>query len=149
MSSDLWSFAKTLYARPGIEPACLQLQQQGADVCLLLCAAWLQQRGVACTPARAAALSALAQPWQREVITPLREVRQRWRETASHDETLRGLREEVKALELQAEQQLLERLQNATADWLRGEAEGDWLIALAGQHDHGALQTLRAAITHT
>ncbi|GLK87576.1 TIGR02444 family protein [Pseudomonas turukhanskensis] len=149
MPSDLWSFAQNLYARPGIESACLQLQQHGADVCVLLSAAWLQQRGIACTPARAAALRALAEPWQSEVITPLRQLRKGWREAAGHDEALRVLREQIKALELQAEQQLLERLQQATTDWLKGETEGDWLAAVAGQHDHDALQVLRAAITHT
>jgi uncharacterized protein (TIGR02444 family) len=149
MPSDLWSFAKNLYALPGIESACLSLQQHGADVCVLLCAAWLQQRGIACTPARAAALRELAEPWQREVITPLRELRTRWREAARHDEALRVVREQIKALELQAEQQLLQRLQKATTDWLKGEAEEDWLAAVAGQHDHDALQVLRAAITHT
>ncbi len=149
MPSDLWSFAKTLYAQPGIEAACLQLQQQGADVCLLLAGVWLQKRGVACTPARVAALGELAEPWQREVITPLRQLRQSWREAAGHDEALRRLREEIKALELQAEQQLLARMQREAANWLKGEAEGDWLTAVAGQHDHDALQVLRAAITHT
>ena len=49
MPSDLWDFAQRLYGRPGVEHACLQLQEAGADVCLLLCGAWLQQRGVACT----------------------------------------------------------------------------------------------------
>jgi uncharacterized protein (TIGR02444 family) len=149
MPSDLWSFAKTLYAQAGSEAACLQLQQQGADVCLLLAAAWLQQSGVACTPARAAALADLAEPWQREVITPLRQLRQSWREAAAHDEALRRLREEIKALELQAEQQLLARMQKQAANWLKGEAEGDWLTAVAGQYDHDALHVLRATITHT
>jgi uncharacterized protein (TIGR02444 family) len=149
MSSDLWSFALTFYARPGIEAACLRLQQQGADVCLLLCAAWLQQCGVACTPARAAALSELAEPWQREVITPLRQLRQGWREAAGHNEGLRALREQIKSVELQAERQLLERLQEAVDSWLKGETQGDWLTAVAGQHDRDALDLLRVAITHT
>ncbi|MGY4534673.1 uncharacterized protein (TIGR02444 family) [Pseudomonas sp. TE3786] len=149
MPSDLWSFATTLYARPGVETACLHLQQQGADVCLLLCAAWLQQRGVACTPARAAALSELAAPWQHEVIAPLRQLRQQWREAAAHDKALQALREQIKALEMEAERQLLERLQNVANSWLKGEAERDWLTAVAAQHDHDALQVLRVAITHT
>jgi len=49
MPTDLWRFAETLYQRPGVEAACLQLQAQGADVCVLLCAAWLERRQVACT----------------------------------------------------------------------------------------------------
>jgi uncharacterized protein (TIGR02444 family) len=148
MPSDLWSFANTLYARPGIQDACLQLQEQGADVCLLLCAAWLQQRGVAHTAERLHALQALAGPWQQNVITPLRHVRQAWREAATQDPALSALREQVKALELQAERQLLERLDETAGSWRAGETRGDWLTAVAGQHDRGALEQVRAAITH-
>ena len=68
---DLWTFALACYARPGVETACLELQNQGADVCLLLCGAWLQARGVACS-ARLQALTALAAPWRGDVIEPLR-----------------------------------------------------------------------------
>lgn len=149
MSSDLWSFAITLYARPGVEGACLRLQQQGADVCLLLCAAWLQQQNVACTPERVKALGAICEPWQQQVVTPIRQLRQRWREAAAHDDTLKALREQIKALELQAERELLKRLEETTTSWPTGGAEGDWLTAIAGQHDRDALQTLRVAATHT
>ncbi len=149
MSSDLWSFATALYARPGVEAACLSLQQQGADVCLLLCAAWLQQQNVVCTPERVDALGAIAGPWQQDVVTPIRQLRQGWREAAAHDKALMALREQVKVLELHAEQQQLKRLQQATSSWPTGEAGGDWLTAVAGQHDRNALETLRVAATHT
>lgn len=149
MSSDLWSFATTLYARPGVEHACLQLQADGADVCLLLCAAWLQQREVACTAPRCQALQALATPWQENVVTPLRQLRQNWRANAAHDDALKALREQVKGLELNAERQLLERLEKVAAEWPTGEADEDWLTELAGQHDHDALQVLRVAATRT
>ena len=46
MPTDLWDFAQRLYARPGVESACLHLQEVGADVCLLLTAGWLGGRGV-------------------------------------------------------------------------------------------------------
>ena len=36
--------------------------------CLLLCAAWLETRGVACDQSRLGQLSACAGPWQREVV---------------------------------------------------------------------------------
>lgn len=149
MSSDLWSFATTLYARPGVEHACLQLQGQGADVCLLLCAAWLLQRRVAFSEQRRQRLETIAAPWQHEVAIPLRQLRQRWRTNAAHDDALKALREQVKGLELNAERVLLERLENAAADWPAGEAEHDWLTELAGQHDRDALQVLRVAATHT
>ena len=72
---DLWTFALACYARPGVEDACLQLQAAGADVCLLLCGAWLQVRGIACTQPRMARLQAVAEPWRSEVVTPLRDLR--------------------------------------------------------------------------
>ena len=49
MCTDLWNHALALYARPGVEEACLGVQALGGDVCLLLCATWLQARGVAVT----------------------------------------------------------------------------------------------------
>ncbi len=149
MPSDLWSFANTLYADAGVETACLSLQAQGADVCLVLCAAWLDRRRVACTPLRIRALTDLATPWQQTVITPLRHLRQRWRETAAHDHAVADLREHIKTLELQSERELLERLQQLASEWPTGETEDDWLTAVAGQHDRDALALLRVAATHT
>lgn len=134
MPSDLWSFACDRYARPGVESACLQLQAQGADVCLLLTAGWLGRRGVACRPERAEALQQQARTWQQEVITPLREQRQRWRQAAQQDARLHELRETLKQLELQAERYLLERLQELSEHWstTRSETLDDWLNALGG-----------------
>ncbi len=148
MPSDLWNFAKTFYARPSVEAACLRLQEQGADVCVVLCAAWLQQARVACTPARTEALMKIAAPWQDEVVVPLRQLRQRWREAAAHDRALNELREQVKKLELDSERQQLDRMQQRACAWPTGETDGDWLTAIAGQHDRDALKILRVAITH-
>ena len=146
MSSDLWDFAQRLYGRPGVEHACLQLQEAGADVCLLLCGAWLQRHGMACTPARLAHLQAIAQPWQTEVISPLRQLRQNWRTAAQQHAPLAALRERLKGLELDAEQQLLLALQACAHDWARANesAVPAWLEALAGTDaDPDALQLLR------
>jgi uncharacterized protein (TIGR02444 family) len=143
MPADLWSFALARYARPGVENACLTLQAEGADVCLLLCGAWLGARGVACTTARVEQLKALATPWQTEVVAPLRWLRQRWKAEAAGDASLAELRDQAKALELQAEHELLRRLESVSADWPQdaGETTRDWLRALAG-FDHPALRDL-------
>ncbi|MFN3359725.1 MAG: TIGR02444 family protein, partial [Pseudomonas sp.] len=117
MCADLWSFAISTYARPGVETACLRLQEQGADVCLLLCGAWLDQRGVALTAERMQALKQIARPWQAQVIEPLRQVRMQWRVIAQQDEPLAALRERIKALELDAERQLLIRLEALAKAW--------------------------------
>ncbi|MFP3449835.1 TIGR02444 family protein, partial [Pseudomonas sp. SIMBA_067] len=78
--------------RPGVEEACLGVQALGGDVCLLLCATWLQARGVALTEQRAQALVDIAEPWQREVVAPLRGLRQQWRTAAHNDALLAALR---------------------------------------------------------
>ena len=75
MSSDLWSFSLSTYARPGVEPACLQLQSADINVCLLLCGLWLGERGVACNEHRLQQLRSVAEPWDADVVQPLRALR--------------------------------------------------------------------------
>lgn len=154
MHNDLWTYAVALYARPGVQDSCLQLQGQGADVCLLLCAAWLGESGVAFSPQRLAALAEVAAPWQRGVVEPLRQLRQQWRQQAQADEQLGRLREQLKGLELQAERTLLERLQALCNEWPQGDAADAhvWLeqaVPLDARDNRGALQVLRAAVTST
>lgn len=141
---DLWNFAVRLYARPGVEDACLSLQDGGGDVCLLLTGAWLQRRGVPCREAYLEALQALAEPWQREVVTPLRQLRRDWRTAAATDAELATLRERIKQLELEAEHLLLQRIETLAQNWPSEDGDGDWLSRLAGG-DSAALQVLRGA----
>ena len=151
MPTDLWRFAEALYQRPGVEAACLLLQTQGADVCLLLCAAWLERRQIACNNERTEALRAVAQPWQQQVVVPLRQLRQSWRESAQHDNALAQLREQIKQLELAAEREQLERLAAGTLNWPSHAANAplNWLESLAPQPgNRDALQTLRIAAAH-
>ncbi|MCP6135296.1 TIGR02444 family protein, partial [Klebsiella pneumoniae] len=70
--------------------------------------------------ARIEALRDIAEPWQREVVGPLRALRQQWRTAAHEDATLASLRDQVKALELEAEKTLLARLQACSQQWPRG-----------------------------
>jgi len=155
MQTDLWNYCLNLYARPGVEQACLHLQDQGLDVCVLLCAAWLEARGVACDEVRLGQLNACAGPWQREVVQPLRQVRTHWREAAAHDDALAALRIQVKALELEAERTLLRRLESVTQGWAQTQSQSQsqdtcaWLQKVAddaGYPDCDALHTLRVAI---
>ena len=144
MPSDLWSFASACYARPGVESTCLQLQEQGLDVCLLLCALWLECRGVAVAEARLEQLQGISQSWQRDVVTPLRELRRSWRTAAAGDPLLARLRQQIKGLELDAERELLARLETATLTWPAAAAQRPhWLEELS--QDRNALHQLRAA----
>ncbi|KAA6192049.1 TIGR02444 family protein [Pseudomonas lactis] len=154
MCADLWSFALSTYARPGVEAACLRLQEQGADVCLLLCGAWLEQRGVAYKPERVQALQQIAQPWRVQVVEPLRQMRVQWRALAQQDTQLASLREQVKTLELEAERTLLARLEALAQTWPINEVPGqqEWREGLATEVanlDHDALLQLRVMATNT
>ncbi|NUU33725.1 TIGR02444 family protein [Pseudomonas sp. C2B4] len=154
MSSDLWSFSLTLYARPGVEQACLQLQSAGVNVCLLLCGAWLGQRGVACSEPRLQQLRSVAGPWDADVVQPLRALRTQWKSTAAQDAELRTLREQVKALELEAERHLLLRLAGSAQGWPQDETTdlSAWLegVAAGATHlDRDALHQLRVAVSGT
>jgi len=151
MPSDLWSFTLDVYARPGVEQACLALQANGANVCMLLCGAWLMQRGVECNSHRLREIGQLARPWDEAVVSPLRQLRTQWRDAAQLDRPLASLREQVKALELSAERELIVRLENLSQDWPAGETDDqqDWLSGLAGEaanQNHDALQVLRVAM---
>lgn len=149
MHTDLWDFAIGLYARPGVETACLALQAEGADVCLLLCGAWLEQRRVDISEERVELLRRQVMPWQSGVVQPLRALRQQWRADAAKDPQLAALREQVKALELEAERLQLQRLQATCEGWPDGAQTPpeSWLtrLAPAASRDHDALQVLRVA----
>jgi len=151
MSSDLWSFALAVYTRPGVEEACLCLQSAGANVCLMLCGLWLEQRDVTCDEGRAQLLQALTTPWDNEVVQPLRALRTQWKSLADTDPVLEGMREQIKGLELEAERALLSRLEGVAQGWKRDSKESsDWLDVLAGPAanlNRDALQVLRVAAT--
>ena len=150
MTSDLWTFALRLYAQPGVEAACLHLQDRGADVCLLLTACWLGRRGVSFEEPRLRALADRCGPWQERVVKPLRALRQGWREAAREDPALDGLREQIKALEVEAERKLLARLESAADGWgaNHGEQLAAWLqgsFPVREEVDRDALECLRGA----
>jgi uncharacterized protein (TIGR02444 family) len=154
MSSDLWSFSLATYARPGVEQACLQLQSAGVNVCLLLCAAWLGQRGTACNEQRLRQLRSVVDPWDADVVQPLRELRTQWKALATQDADLNALREQVKNLELEAERTLLLRLERISEGWPQDAATdlSVWLegVAAGAAHlDRDALNQLRVAVTGT
>jgi uncharacterized protein (TIGR02444 family) len=153
MSSDLWSFSLATYARPGVEDACLQLQTAGANVCLLLCGLWLEQRAVTCDEQRVRQLQALTEPWDIEVVQPLRTLRMQWKARALDDAVLKGMREQIKSLELEAERALLSRLEGVAQEWMQNDAGSEtWLEELAGtaaSPNRDALQVLRVAATDT
>ena len=107
---SLWDWAVAAYARPGVDEACLSLQDDdGQSVPLLLWAAW---RGPVDPDDVEAAVDA-ARSWHGAAIEPLRAVRRLLKKPISdmEDGPRLTLRDQVKAVELAAERGLLEALE--------------------------------------
>jgi uncharacterized protein (TIGR02444 family) len=112
--NPFWDYALELYRRTGVEGACLELQgRHGLDVNLVLLCCWLGSRGIAAERDWLRAATAAVEPWQAEVIRPLRTVRGRLkaelaepkpeRIPARWPELAAGLRRRVLAVELDGE----------------------------------------------
>ncbi|MEX0922721.1 MAG: TIGR02444 family protein [Rhodovibrionaceae bacterium] len=118
-----WDFSLAAYAKPGVAPACLALQERhGLDVNLLLYCGWSGRRGRRLGREELAALDAKVAAWRSEVVLPLRGVR-RWMKTqeTAPGEQAQALREEIKRLELEAER-IEQDLLSASAEESAGEA---------------------------
>lgn len=117
--SQFWDWALSAYARPGVAQACLDLQDDhGQCTPYLLWAVWAAQGGRSLDQATLAQGADLAQRWEPTVITPLRAVRRGLKPVfegvADHNREV--LREQVKALELAAEQTLMLSLEALALD---------------------------------
>jgi uncharacterized protein (TIGR02444 family) len=101
----LWHFARTVYGRPGVATACLELQDRfDANVVLLLYAAWAGAvHGIALTDADLAQARSTAVPWHTDVVEPLRHVRRRLKFGPAPSPATAELRARLQALEIDAE----------------------------------------------
>lgn len=104
MTQTLWDFAVSTYRRAGVAECCLRLQDRaGADVNMLLTAAWLAGQGKCWPHNQVRQLIARCKEWRERCVLPLRDVR---RYLTAHP-----LYEKAKALELDAEIHQLHVLQ--------------------------------------
>jgi uncharacterized protein (TIGR02444 family) len=77
-SDPFWSFSLALYGRPGVAPALIGLQDRlGLDVNMLLFCCWAGTIGRPLSAEDIAAVEQIAEPWQAEIVRPLRAVRRR------------------------------------------------------------------------
>ena len=107
MSNPLWDYSLATYALDGVATSCLALQDTfGLDVNLLLYAAWLAQLDKRLSEHHLAGLEAEIGDWREQVIKPLRALRQQLQAYSP----AAGVRDEIKALELCAEQQQQDRM---------------------------------------
>jgi uncharacterized protein (TIGR02444 family) len=108
-AASFWRFSLAIYARSGVAPACLVLQDQyGRDVNLMLFCCWVgaNGRGRLDRAGLEAADGAVA-AWRHEVVEPFRAARRAIKVTALPDTD--GIYAKAKAVELDAER-LLQRL---------------------------------------
>ena len=120
---DLWRFSLRVYRAPGVERACLALQDgQGADVNLLLFCGWLAGRGVALERRRLRQAMAHVRSWQSAVIVPLRSARHAHKCLAAAmgqtQEAASALHKRLLALELELEHCEQTALFELAASWL-------------------------------
>lgn len=103
MVNSLETFCVRLYGRPGIEAACLDLQDQaGVDVVFLLCCCWLGSRGILADRADLDALLEKSRTHSNNLCRPLRQVR-RWYRAHSADDFDSTFYQRLKETELAAE----------------------------------------------
>jgi len=78
LPQNFWNFSLGLYGRPGVAPALLGLQDAlGLDVNMLVFCCWAASKGRELSAADLSMVEAVAQPWQNEVVVPLRSLRRR------------------------------------------------------------------------
>ncbi|MBN8412922.1 TIGR02444 family protein [Halomonas denitrificans] len=113
-SDPLWEFALALYARPGVEPSCLILQDEhGWDVCELIWRCWLFRHGATTGP-----VPADVSDWQQTVTVPLRQLRRQLKRAAQHEPSIASVRSSIQRAELEAERQCLEMLMKISLEGL-------------------------------
>jgi len=122
--SPFWDFSLEIYGRPGVEAACLALQDEHhLDVNLVLLAAWLAASGRRLPPSLAARLRRLGEDYQARIMQPLREARRALRVSAV-DTDLDRLRAACRQSLLRAELDL-ERFEQVQLEILAEGAEHD------------------------
>ncbi|HLJ01762.1 MAG TPA: TIGR02444 family protein [Bradyrhizobium sp.] len=107
IEAESWAFALAIYARPGVAPACLTLQNEaGVDVMLLLMASFAAVRlRILLSQDEIAALDEACRPWRERIVWPLRTIRSELKmgpKPAPNGDT-EQFRSKVKAVELAAE----------------------------------------------
>lgn len=110
---DFWDWAISAYGAPGVGETCLHLQDAlGHNVPLLLWAAWTASTGRRPDADDLEAACDLARGWSNTAVEPLRAVRRALKIATVDiaDEDRLALREQVKAIELQAERVLMNGL---------------------------------------
>jgi len=126
--SHLWEFMLRFYARPGVAPACLRLQEAcGLDIPLFLALLHATASGRVLDRPRIEILDRECAVWRETVVRPLRAIRSGMKSDPwmTLDTSVPELRERIKAVELSAERIEVEFLQRLIADLPTAAPSGD------------------------
>jgi uncharacterized protein (TIGR02444 family) len=140
LAAECWAFALALYAEPGVQEACLHLQERaGVDVMLLLVAVFAASRAQIHLHAEdIRAMDDASRPWREQVVRPLRALRRRLTTgpAPAPSAASEKLRSQIKLSELAAE-----RLENdLLAAWLESKTPGK--VALARPEIDDVIRTV-------
>lgn len=103
---SFWEFSLSVYSKPGVPEACLELQDKhGADVNIVLFMLWVADQRRRLSAEDIGKVAKLIAGWQNEVVTPLRVARRFLKTPAAawQLEETAALRARIKADELEAE----------------------------------------------
>lgn len=101
--SPFWRFSLGVYGQTGVPEACLALQEEsGADVNVALFVLWHASEGRELSADEVAAIDAGVAAWRREIVIPLRAVRQALK-PKEFDPPVARLRQSIKKVELESE----------------------------------------------
>ncbi len=103
LENALWHFALKFYAQPGVEAACLELQNRfGLSINRLIWSCWAAQQGIQLNADDF--METPAQQWQQQITAPLREVRYRVRQQRLAQPELDACYQALRKAELACEQ---------------------------------------------
>jgi len=119
----LWDFALRFYGAPGVQDACLAMQDEGgADVPLLILLVFAAMRGQPIREEELRRIDGTISPWRRDVVRHLRHARRALRSSPAPE--AQNLRETIKAAELEAERQQLAMLSDFLDDAVSPDRSG-------------------------
>ena len=105
VAAAFWQFSYELYTEPGVEAHLLGLQDRdGLEVNLVLFCLFAASRGQGFDYTTIEAMRGIGLAWGHEVVAHLRQARRLMKQRASENDEAARLRNEVKVIELAAEQ---------------------------------------------
>jgi len=116
-TKSFWDFSVRLYAKPGVEQACLALQNQfGLEVNNVLFCLWHGQRRGVFSQSTMLQMVEFSNQWHTNIVCPLRSTRS-WMKGRKNlidatEDNFENLRNAIKKLELQAERLQQDQLQS-------------------------------------